>query len=235
MKEIKFHPSAKDTHLTSEAPVPSITVLPNWYKNMPPFTNGAKKISLGQDNVSVNTTVKRCIPFMDSMTAGYTFCLPDDLFVEQYEQETIFRWRTNHEHIAVQSIEQIPNMILPLNHRLAVFKFTNNWGIETPKGYSLFITHPSNRFDLPFLTVNGFVDTDFYNIPITFPFFIKKDFEGVLEKGTPLAQLIPIKRDDWKHKIEPFDEERMARQNRKLFGKIIDSYKKQFWQKKSYR
>jgi hypothetical protein len=202
---------------------------------MPPYRNNSKKISLERDNFTVNTTAKRCMPLMDSMTAGYTLCLPDDLFVEQYEEETVFRWRTSFEHIGVQSIEQIPNIIPPLNHSLAIFKFMNDWGIETPQGYSLFVTHPSNRFDLPFFTMNGFVDTDVYNIPITFPFFIRKDFEGVLEKGIPVAQLIPIKRENWKHKIEPFNEERVARLKRKLLGKIANSYKKQFWQKKSYR
>ena len=44
-----------------------------------------------------------------------------------------------------------------------VLKFNNFWTIETPPGYSMLITHPFNRPDLPFTTLTGLVDCDRYS------------------------------------------------------------------------
>lgn len=44
--------------------------------------------------------------------------------------------------------------------------------------------------------VAGIVDTDTYHAPIHFPFFaIGEDGLHVIEKGSPLAQVIPFRRD----------------------------------------
>ena len=66
------------------------------------------------------------------------------------------------------------------------------------KGYSVLITHPFNRDDLPFRTLTGLVDVDLYKSnTIQFPaVWIDESFTGILKKGTPIAQCIPIKRDN---------------------------------------
>ena len=66
------------------------------------------------------------------------------------------------------------------------------------KGYSVLITHPFNRDDLPFRTLTGLVDVDLYKSnTIQFPaIWIDESFKGILKKGTPIAQCVPIKRDD---------------------------------------
>ena len=43
-----------------------------------------------------------------------------------------------------------------------LIKFANFWTFEMPAGYSLLITHPFNRHDLPFVTLTGLVDADSY-------------------------------------------------------------------------
>jgi hypothetical protein len=80
-----------------------------------------------------------------------------------------------------------------------VIKFNNFWTIETPPGYSLLITHPINRHDLPFMTLTGLIDTDLYKDNfINFPArWRDPSFRGVLPKGTPVAQCIPVKRELW--------------------------------------
>jgi hypothetical protein len=68
-----------------------------------------------------------------------------------------------------------------------------------PAGYSLLITHPFNRHDLPFVTLTGLVDADSYiDNFINFPAYWRDTaFSGVLPKGTPVAQCVPVKRDSW--------------------------------------
>ena len=77
------------------------------------------------------------------------------------------------------------------------WKWTVPWSIETPKGFSLLFTHPLNRMELPFVTMSGIVDTDEYECPVNLPFLIREGFMGVIPKGTPIAQVIPIKREKW--------------------------------------
>jgi hypothetical protein len=63
----------------------------------------------------------------------------------------------------------------------------------------LLVTHPVNRYDLPFTTLTGLVDTDLYKDDfINFPAqWRNPKFRGVLPRGTPVAQCLPVKRDLW--------------------------------------
>jgi hypothetical protein len=63
------------------------------------------------------------------------------------------------------------------------------------------ITHPINRYDLPFTSVSGLADYDVYPLPGNVSFHIKEGFEGTIPAGTPIMQIIPIKREDWEHNI----------------------------------
>jgi len=85
-----------------------------------------------------------------------------------------------------------------------IIKFNCFWTIESPPGYSLLITHPVNRHDLPFTTLTGLVDCDLYKDNfINFPAHWRDlAFSGVLPKGTPLAQCIPVKREFWTGQFE---------------------------------
>jgi len=85
----------------------------------------------------------------------------------------------------------------PAGHLRNHLVWTSNWAWKTPKGYSMLVTHPLNGWHLPFTTMSAIIDSDKFNGPGNIPFFLKKDFEGIIPKGTPYAQLIPIKRKKW--------------------------------------
>jgi hypothetical protein len=91
-----------------------------------------------------------------------------------------------------------------------------------------------NRFDLPFTTTSGIMDSDSYSTSGNLPFFIKKGFTGVIPAGTPIAQLIPIKRTSWTS--VPNNNGLQYLEN--LQGETVrsegKSYKKLFWTRKSY-
>ena len=65
------------------------------------------------------------------------------------------------------------------------------------------------------------------------PFYIKRGFTGNIPAGTPMFQIIPIKREDWQSENQEYSnlfwEKRIG--ERKGFA---DFYKKQVWQKKSF-
>jgi len=85
--------------------------------------------------------------------------------------------------------------------------------VGLPPGYSLLVTHPINRDELPFRTLTGLVDADRYcDVFIHFPArWQDPQFNGMLAKGTPVAQCLPVKRDTWTERFETITGEAAAR------------------------
>lgn len=78
--------------------------------------------------------------------------------------------------------------------------------------------HPANRFDLPFTTLTGMVDCDSYhdlfvNIPARWS---DPAFRGVLKRGTPIAQCIPVRRERLEAVLGARDETATSRSIRTL-------------------
>jgi hypothetical protein len=94
-----------------------------------------------------------------------------------------------------------------------IIKFNNFWTIELPPGYSLFVTHPVNRADLPFTTLTGVVESDIYvDSLIHFPArWNDPNFNGVLPKGTPVAQCIAIRRESFTEEFGVLSQEASER------------------------
>jgi hypothetical protein len=94
------------------------------------------------------------------------------------------------------------------------------------------VGYPNN----PFSVMPAIVDYDTYPISLTPPCFVKEGFNGVVERGTPMMQLIPFKRDNWESEysyMEP--DELVVAWNRDLKNTLVNNYIKNFWQKKSFK
>ena len=222
------------TQSNLEPPKHASKFIPEWYKNMDSYTNKEKKpIGNGQ----VGSTVKKCIPVFDAITAGYIITTPADVWVSIKDIDGVktqyFEW-SNYSLIEFHPIEQAPTH--PSKKPYAYPKFINPWGIKTPKGYSALFVQPFHRESV-FTILEGIVDTDTYTAPVNFPFVINDpNFEGLIPKDTPLAQIIPIKRDNWKLEIGSNTE--LKEQNNiktKLKTKFFDGYKTMFWNQKEYK
>ena len=89
---------------------------------------------------------------------------------------------------------------------------------------------------MPFQTLSGIIDSDVYNHGRNgnFPFYLENDFEGIIPAGTPLYQIIPIKREDWKSTTSDFDYETMTKKHHEVRKYFSDAYRKLFWQKKIF-
>ena len=113
-----------------------------------------------------------------------------------------------------------------------IIKFNCFWNIEAPPGYSLLFTHPVNRADLPFTTLTGLVDSDtFCHSPLSFPArWHDAQFNGVLPKGTPVAQCLPVKRESWAGRFEVLTEEAADRmiEIRTSIARETGVYRRQF-------
>ena len=145
--------------------------------------------------------LKRCIPFFDAMLSGYCLVTPYPLFVSKNEDGSLnVRWNAPGQYtdFVMQRPDELGStMPRPPGHHHTQLIFRNVWGMRTPRGWSLLITHPLNRHDLPFTTTSGIIDADEFSASGNIPFFLKEDFVGIIPAGTPYAQLIPIKRASW--------------------------------------
>jgi hypothetical protein len=209
----------------------AIKEVPDWYKNTQEYVGDkGKKI-----NEFGNTphTIKKCIPVFDAMTAGYILHTQVDVQVTQEDGMPFYRW-ASQDALAFHPIEQAP--LHPKTNKAPYPKWNNPYAIITPPGYSVLFTQPMHRESV-FTILDGIVDTDTYKAPVNFPFVLNDvKWEGIIPAGTPMAQIIPFKRESWEYKIGS-EKERVEQDkiNKKLRTIFFNSYKKQFWSKKDYR
>lgn len=247
MKTIQFVAQNEETFKLEEAPKPAKMLTPTWFKEAPKWQSKSKRLNKTIDYIrtisfrneeQVDNTYKMCVPLLDTMTSGYMITLPATLIVgldigEDYKSLPILTPSAGWELYDTVSTQAKNNFPAPVGHYETIFRWKNNWKIVTPKGYSVLITHPHQRYDLPFTTMNGFIDTDNHINSIYLPFFLKENFEGVIPMGTPIAQIIPIKRDTWRSEIKLIP--RAAGLGLKQIKQSFDRYYKTFiWQKKEY-
>ena len=234
MKKIKIQPNEEyaDAFFNIK---PSSEFIPEWYRTAKSKKDDTKTELNPQNPRATNSTFKRCTPFLDAMTSGYTVFLTAD--VEVFENDNgdpaIF-WRTTRNIITEHSSPQLEGLPIPEGYRPLVLKWHNQFILKVPSGYSLLFLNPINRFDLPFQTITGIVDCDNWNGTVHFPFFIKKSFTGIIPKGTPITQIMPIKRDNWEREHKKFDKDFAAISVEKFLSTIKRSYKSNYWIKKEY-
>lgn len=124
---------------------------------------------------------------------------------------------------------------IPAGHNPTHYIWKFPVSVEFPAGYSALITHPLNRFDLPFTSLSGIVDGNFVlSSSGNYPFFLKENFEGVIKQGTPIVQIIPFKRESWLSKKDLSLKEKSRIGLKKTTSVLHGWYKKNFWQRKTY-
>ena len=205
-------------------PKPIASSLPQWWKDMPAYGgyNGAApgEKTMGPD-ARYNSTIKRCVPVLDSLSLGYVIVTDQDIYAK----------------ISPPKNPEDP-MAKQFKNR-DVQKWINPWRIETPPGYSTLFVPPLNHPNGFFTALPGVVDTDKYTNMVNFPFIMdEKTFEGIIPAGTPVVQVIPFKRESWKMVAGAADEEtneKYLRTELKFATIISSAYKRLFWQKKEFK
>jgi hypothetical protein len=170
-------------------PVPARDYLPNWFRRLPAFD--PQRTSAADSGL----TIKRCMPFLDAMTTGWIIPLAATVRLEIRDGGTRVDsgWDFDRTMVSNHGTHQIKGHP---KDRLPPCKFHNYWTIVTPPGWSCLFVDPLNRPNGIFELVSGVVDTDSYASQVHFPFFATGlDGLHVIEKGSPLVQVIPFRRD----------------------------------------
>jgi hypothetical protein len=218
-------------------PEPAIKNIPEWYIDADSYIGGIKKPN---KNHETPATIKRCMPVFDSITMGYILKTPVDIYVSNKMTDNghvgpSYEW-PSLDTIKFHGIEQALDHPLRNGQKTAYAKWMNPWSIKTDPGYSCLFIQPMHR-DCVFNIFPGVVDTDKYFAPVNLPFvLLNKGFEGLIPAGTPIAQVIPFKRDAFQMSFgSEKDLQDQGKNTMKLKTRFFDSYKSQFRQIKEYR
>jgi hypothetical protein len=231
-KVIKFASS----HKYVPTPVPSFSNIPEWFKKIPKYGGSDSDPVIGPEGTFINRTVKHCSPFLDALTLGYVVELWHDIQIVRTMEGPEIRWTVDPKSVDARSKGAMSGFPTPPGCYPIQFVWQSPITFKTPPGYSVLVTHPLNRTDLPFICMSGVVDSDRDVIQRgNVPFYLSEDFEGIIEAGTPIFQLIPFKRDDWKSEVDQrLDEEGekfkwLSSRSNKPF------YRDNIWVKKKYQ
>jgi hypothetical protein len=218
MSIIQFH-AAGPIMQNYPKPYPAARAVPEWMRTMPLMVD--EKLA----------TVKRCPPFLEAMTAGYVIPLADVVAVRRDPDGE------------VKFLSDLPLMQQHPRSQYAaspfkdwpIVKFMNPWVVVTEPGYSTLFVAPFNRWDIPFMPLNGIVETDTYYNHIHFPAVCTLSIGGAftLAKGTPIVQAIPFRRDEWSAEFKELELSRID-DIRAQLDADQHTYKNKHWVKHEY-
>ena len=206
--------TAKLMELLAEgSPVlPASNFVPEWYKKLDnDFVNEGPKYALKSNPdyaIAENPpTVKRCPGIFDFLHAGYIVPAWSDF---------IIRWNGGDELPMVSSSYAVDkvNGVGIHEHKQAegapffnnsckdIIKLKSPWTVNTSEGISLMILQPYYHNSTDITIMPGLLDSDVNRISNNLlQIFIKVNTQGkdiFIERGTPLLQIIPFKRSDYK-------------------------------------
>jgi len=241
MNKIKFVSNRPWLNKNSVSkPEPAIKEIPEWFRKADRFAINpiTKDYWQGPDGGKIPTW-KACPAIFDILGTGYLLKTPCD--VRFYLKNNKMSVEIKEEKYKDFCSERppMPQFVHPEGYYKEHFAWYPDWAVELPEGYSALYSTPFNRFDLPFLMSTGIVDNDKINLPGTMPFFIIKGFEGTLPAGTPYAQIIPFKRENWESEVFIENPNSLYKKNQENSNKyrVKDGgvYKNEVWSKREYR
>ena len=218
--EFIFRENQPNLKLIVSPPMPSRNTVPDWYKKVRP-------------NKEV-PNVKACVPFLDALTGGYTQVTWADIeVIAQEKTPEVFI----QSEISLMAYREVASVSTTDEYYGIEFTWLRHWLPSLPDGYSALLTHPLNRLDLPFTTLSAVIDLD-VSLPIQIgqiPFYLKKNFTGIIPAGTPMYQMFPMRRENWESVVKDFDPELAAKDTAYIRSFTEPApYKHHMWHKKEY-
>jgi len=215
-----------DPHLLGAIPnpIPAVKSVPKYFQQIKPQV----------DKNPVNGTVKRCVPFLDALSAGFVIPMWCDVYVFASNGELKIDFPPNFPQS--NSLGSHSEMQMP-THPLAnrpygnmIMKWYNPWVVETEPEVSCLFVAPLNHMETRFKLLDGVVDTDTYCNNVNFPFlWTGGDGEFLIPKGTPLVQVIPFRREDQHLEVREINTVKRQLVVSTLGTKIKNGYRDEFW------
>ena len=238
-KEIVFY-AANPATPESSKPLPGSKVIPSYYKKI---RSPSRHNPIFDESKRIAVNVKACMPYRDALTAGYIMQTWCDIYIDNGMEGEVEYFFSDplapimgHRAANNEMLETLGRFYYPFE-----FYWISQWEVRLPRGYSLLVTQPMNRLDLPFVTTSGVVDSDVFTFGANqgtaaqIPFYIRKGFTGLIPAGTPIYQLVPIRRDTWVSTFLRWDEGTRGNTYELTRRYFTGGYLRHFWNRKEYR
>ena len=236
VNEIEFVALDKYAFEVCPKPFPASQALPPWWKDASPYIKTEKNIDGKKviiENFQSNASFKKCTPMLDLLSSGYIIPLWADVQVRIENNSPLITWRVLRNIFESHSAQEVE---IPDGYEMQQFKFLNQWTPKLPKGYSALIIACPGYPNLPFKPMQAIIDYDKTTHVLQPPMFLKKGFEGIIEKGTPMFQIVPFKRNNWSSNFSFLEDGyNQITLDRDVKATIVNNYVKNFWEKKSYK
>jgi antitoxin (DNA-binding transcriptional repressor) of toxin-antitoxin stability system len=219
-------------------PEPSSHFLPEWWKKMDQYEvigeNNNKKLITRFGNT--NASPRKCVPMFDAFNSGYIIPLWSDVQVNSTSDNVLINWRVK-EPVFTTHGDMAKLIGTPPGYKKQVFKYGSGYHIYLPKGYSMLVLPPLGYRGLPFQAIPAVIDADKSTLGLEFPVWVKEGMdEEIVEKGTPIVQIIPFKRESWRSEFNFYESGISKAIEDRSFGSTLENhYMRKVRQHKSYK
>jgi hypothetical protein len=224
---ILLHSSLNDSFPNIE---PAKNFIPQWYKDADALKVSYRNIK----SLPVQHGFKSCSAFSDAFFSGYIIPLSMDIAVEQTENGPKITWNGDKQIVVVRNNQENPTLPVPIGCSNVHFAWHLQHIFNIPEGYSAIVTHPLNRYDLPFITLGGVIDGEFCVYDGDVPVFFSNTFEGLIPAGTPILQILLFKTENWNSKVDKNLIKTANINLEKSANAAFGWYKRNIWKQKKY-
>lgn len=213
-------------------PVTASSILPEWYKNQSSYDDFG------------NPTIKRCLPIFDAMSFGYFLIAQSDITVDSTNPAGLVVTSDNDFNgilFSQHDFKQYDKYPIPSGYHNHVLRIHPMWSVQTPNDYSALFINPVNNGSKNINAITGLIDTDNFISDGHLSFFVKENTLFKIKKGTPIIQVLPIKRESWESVEMSVEESTIALGHQDNAGIMVDGmhqlggYKKIFHVQKSFK
>ena len=166
-------------------PIPASQHLPDWFRML--------ELAIDSLPIPGDKTAKLCMPLNDAMKMGWLLRAPCDIYMRK--RGTGIEITADIDGAATEVHGEQTDSTRNSSFLLPECIVSSNCRIESPAGYATLVTQPLNRDELRFTVPGMLVPTDEYDGGIGVPMYVE-DEEIFLEAGEPIAQVIPVARED---------------------------------------
>jgi hypothetical protein len=203
-------------------PYSSSKKIPNWYKKTENLNRSKCPIVSSIHNaqeILKKVNIKSCPAINDYLSTGYVIPAWTNFLFREVNGEFYINWEnsfTSHYgfHEKKSQFDGMLNEESPDYDRF--HKLDSPWHMKTSPGVSCLIVHPFWQREKRFTTVSGIVHSDISPLPVKWFFEVNTnlketankiefDKEFVIQRGTPLIQIIPFFRKEFNSEIKYVD------------------------------
>ena len=175
--------------------------IPDWWQKTPHWQDDGVKEDNVRNNILNKGTVRRCPAIPEFMGMGFIVPLWTDLDVTVYDDGS-FQWYTPAKefhfdnHGPTQLADHLPRHAKPT----VILKPNCPWRVKTPPGISMLQLPMFWHFNPNFTVAPGVIWSDIHH-EVNQQMMFHKRGNMKVQRGTPLAQYIPIRRETIPHTV----------------------------------